>query len=59
VYRFEPKIELTKVSPVKKELILDMVVIEEIKCIIFVDSERFLQKVEHPTGKITTKVSIG
>lgn len=36
-----------------------MIIIEELKCIMFVDSERMLVKVEHPTGKVTTKLSVG
>ncbi len=59
IYRFELRVELTKVSPVKKELILDMVIVEEMKCIVLVDSERFLIKIEHPTGKTSSKIGIG
>jgi hypothetical protein len=36
-----------------------MVIIEEIRCIVFIDSERFLQKIEHPSSKVVTKIAVG
>lgn len=51
-YRFDLKVEITKVSSVKKELILDLFIVEEMRSIVTLDSERLLEVIEHPSGKI-------
>lgn len=58
-YRFDLKVEITKVSPIKKELILDLFLVEEMRSIVTLDSERLLEVIEHPSGKITASAQIG
>lgn len=58
-YRFDLKVEITKVSPVKKELILDLFIVEEMRSIVTLDSERLLEVIEHPSGKVSASAHVG
>ena len=58
VMRFPLKIEITKVSPIAKALIIDYLVIEELRCFLFFHANKSMAKVEHPTGKLLKRIDL-